>query len=703
MPAQNFITRPGSQFIPAGTGAVERTVESKLQDAVSVLDFIPESEHAEIKAGTSTYDATTAIQAAINTGSLAVVPEGTYNVSDTILISSNKHLHLEANAVISKATGTTEPVVRLYGSYASLTGSGFSSRITTTDVSGGNPTQPWTEGIVHVGMLNGTSQVNTNWCLIEKLRISGNSTRWSAYNSSAGVDNDIESDIGIKMANPDVFLAGSNSLYFTTVRDIHFSYVGKCFELEPVVQGNFFYNIHAYRCTTYGFNIYGSNENSIIGTFFHSCPGITYLKLQKSLSAAEAAAAGYSYYAYTDRGCREHLVSHLMGEPGTDGPQGRDSRVFELADTSVSNNYLHIQTNTGHSSLNNANPLANTIYNENTFSLERVSTKRLLASEEVSSDSGGSEFGTLAMTTPDDYLAAYGHRFCRIGVYSFSAGDKKDICTFNLPSTSTAARITITALHGWTSASTSSWGTDELSFQVFRGNSSSANIVTFSSLKRTTTGFCELLVSGTTVTVSYYSQHNTNVRFYCVINSARLNADADGGVQITALDGTTDSTQPVLPGASVSFGRPVLPITDNVDSLGSATNRWSEVFAGTGTINTSDANLKQQISDLSDQEKSTALAIKNLVKKFKYNDAVSRKGDDARIHVGVVAQEVEQAFIDNGLDPEAYGLFCKDTWWELDGSPIDVEEGEQPPTGAVLQSRLGIRYNELLAFVVSAV
>lgn len=39
MTARNFITQPGSQFLPEGTGAVERTVESKLQDVVSILDF----------------------------------------------------------------------------------------------------------------------------------------------------------------------------------------------------------------------------------------------------------------------------------------------------------------------------------------------------------------------------------------------------------------------------------------------------------------------------------------------------------------------------------------------------------------------------------------------------------------------------------------------------------------------------------------
>ena len=39
MVARNFITVPGEQFIAEGTGAVERTVESKLQDLVNVKDF----------------------------------------------------------------------------------------------------------------------------------------------------------------------------------------------------------------------------------------------------------------------------------------------------------------------------------------------------------------------------------------------------------------------------------------------------------------------------------------------------------------------------------------------------------------------------------------------------------------------------------------------------------------------------------------
>ena len=79
----------GGGFIQAGTGAVQRSVESKLQDSVSVLDFIPQSEHPAIKAGTSTYDATAAIQAAINAAPRVYLPPGVYNVSAVTGITVN--------------------------------------------------------------------------------------------------------------------------------------------------------------------------------------------------------------------------------------------------------------------------------------------------------------------------------------------------------------------------------------------------------------------------------------------------------------------------------------------------------------------------------------------------------------------------------------------------------------------------------------
>jgi hypothetical protein len=130
----------------------------------------------------------------------------------------------------------------------------------------------------------------------------------------------------------------------------------------------------------------------------------------------------------------------------------------------------------------------------------------------------------------------------------------------------------------------------------------------------------------------------------------------------------------------------------------------STIFAATGTINTSDADLKQQIRDLDVAEKAVATRIKGLIKTFKFNDAVVKKGDDARIHVGVVAQEVQAAFVAEGLDPTRYALFCSDTWYEVDGKAFNKDMRPYPANtpNAVEKTRLGVRYEQLLAFVIAA-
>ena len=124
------------------------------------------------------------------------------------------------------------------------------------------------------------------------------------------------------------------------------------------------------------------------------------------------------------------------------------------------------------------------------------------------------------------------------------------------------------------------------------------------------------------------------------------------------------------------------PSNDGAMTCGAATFRWSTVYATTGTINTSDANQKTEIADLTEAEMAVARRIKGLFKTFKFKDAVAAKGIAARKHVGVLAQDVQAAFAAEGLDAEGYGIFCSD---EVDGVTV-----------------LGVRYEELLAFVIAA-
>ena len=128
---------------------------------------------------------------------------------------------------------------------------------------------------------------------------------------------------------------------------------------------------------------------------------------------------------------------------------------------------------------------------------------------------------------------------------------------------------------------------------------------------------------------------------------------------------------------------------DNHLDLGKYNVRWDDIYATNGTIQTSDRNEKQDIEELSEAEERVAVAAKGLLKKFRWKSAAEEKGEDARIHFGIIAQDLQAAFEAEGLDAGRYGMFTSDTW-------TDEESGEE-------QTRMGVRYSELLAFIISAI
>lgn len=136
------------------------------------------------------------------------------------------------------------------------------------------------------------------------------------------------------------------------------------------------------------------------------------------------------------------------------------------------------------------------------------------------------------------------------------------------------------------------------------------------------------------------------------------------------------------------------PETNNTWKLGAAGALWSEVYAANGTINTSDARSKEQVRELTQAEKAVARRLKNLICIFKFVDAVKQKGDDARNHIGVLAQDVQKAFADEGLDAHKYGVFCYDEW----DDEIDADGKVQRKGG----NSYGVRYDQLWAFIIAA-
>jgi hypothetical protein len=133
----------------------------------------------------------------------------------------------------------------------------------------------------------------------------------------------------------------------------------------------------------------------------------------------------------------------------------------------------------------------------------------------------------------------------------------------------------------------------------------------------------------------------------------------------------------------------IYSMTDNARDLGLLSKRFNDIYATNGTIQTSDRNEKQDIEALSEAEQRVAVACKGLLRKFRWKDAVEEKGDEARIHFGIIAQDLQDAFTAEGLDAGDYAMFISSTW-------TDEETGEE-------RTRLGVRYPELLAFIIASI
>jgi len=195
---------------------------------------------------------------------------------------------------------------------------------------------------------------------------------------------------------------------------------------------------------------------------------------------------------------------------------------------------------------------------------------------------------------------------------------------------------------------------------------------------------------------------------------------------------------------------------DNAIDLGQSAARFNDAYITNGVTAGSDRTQKQDILEITKAEYNVAKACKGLLRSFRWIDAVEKKGDDARIHFGIMAQDLQDAFTAEGLDAGRYGMFMSNTWWETHTEVAAVEavegvefvqaveasealyseDGEliseaveavegvegveaveakdaytrtdtfytlaEAPAGATERTRLGVRYTELLAFIIAA-
>ena len=199
------------------------------------------------------------------------------------------------------------------------------------------------------------------------------------------------------------------------------------------------------------------------------------------------------------------------------------------------------------------------------------------------------------------------------------------------------------------------------------------------------------------------------------------NVDITSGVDIRLLSDSGGGFRTGTSGGNLAM----IPLkngsdSDNTGDIGIGSVRFDDIFATNGTIQTSDQNEKEDIASATTKELNVAKKLSALFKTFRWKDKVAEKGDKARTHTGIVAQEVQTAFKAEGLDASNYGLFTSDTWWEkeisVDAVKADKEKGieakdaytykeykYEKTDGYTERTRLGVRYPELFSFIFSSI
>lgn len=185
-------------------------------------------------------------------------------------------------------------------------------------------------------------------------------------------------------------------------------------------------------------------------------------------------------------------------------------------------------------------------------------------------------------------------------------------------------------------------------------------------------------------------------------SAASMNAPGGGtGAAITlsvsglSMRGTSaNNNKLVLDGSNL---RPeVTAVTD----LGSSTFRFRDCYLQNAPNVSSDATYKTAPEAIPDAVLD-AVGDVNIVQ-FKMLTSVALKGDAARQHVGVIAQQVVQAFASHGVDAMEYGVVCYEEW-------PSKPEVRDPTTRALLSpaveagSMYSVRYEELLALEAARV
>jgi hypothetical protein len=232
------------KFKQSGTGAVNRDFDEKLRESVSVLDFIPVAEHAAIQAGTSTYDCTTTIQAAINNLSSyqTLYINNKYKISSSLTITDKSNIRITGNGWLSMEGASSDDCVFL------LVGTVSNLEIDSIKITGdGNAA--YIQGAIGNNSGQNISDVSFHDLIIEEINVgislnanlSGTYTRALVYNNKL---KNIKGTVpgagyGIHMAKASYVTVSNN---FIDNASRHSIYCGSGVQIQCIIDNNIIIN-----------------------------------------------------------------------------------------------------------------------------------------------------------------------------------------------------------------------------------------------------------------------------------------------------------------------------------------------------------------------------------------------------------------------------------------------------------------------------
>ncbi|WP_176400439.1 tail fiber domain-containing protein, partial [Sphingobium sp. Z007] len=201
--------------------------------------------------------------------------------------------------------------------------------------------------------------------------------------------------------------------------------------------------------------------------------------------------------------------------------------------------------------------------------------------------------------------------------------------------------------------------------------------------------------TGSAVNCVYVAQTTAGTLYFGNADGSKFAVGPNNNLAVTPFLSTSATVCTIGASVETTFASAGRPLTDNAIGWGSASFRWSTIYAGSGTINTSDARTKCDVGSVEDALIDAWGSVG--WRRYRFVGAVADKGEAARWHLGLVAQQVRDA-IDARLGDGAavrWGLLCHDSW--------NAEPEERAEDGTLVRAardagdRWGLRYDECFA------